>query len=60
MAELLFAHSDLFAHQRMGRPDRFSLMCTEASQALQSIPETPRRKELLARIQATLKKESGL
>jgi hypothetical protein len=60
MAELLFEQSDLFAFQRMGRPDRFTLMCYEAAQALQSIPETPHRKELLAKIQATLKKENGV
>jgi hypothetical protein len=60
MAELLFEQSDLFAPQRMGRPDRFTLMCREAAQALQSIPETPHRKELLGRIQAALKKENGV
>ena len=60
MAKLLYQESDLFGPQRMDRPDRLMLMCREAFQALQSVPQTEDRKELIAKIQETLKKNGGV
>jgi hypothetical protein len=60
MARFLYAQSDLFAPQRMGRPDRVVLMCREAAHALESLPPNERRKKLIAKIQDTLKSAGGI
>jgi hypothetical protein len=59
-AGLLFEESDLFGAGRMDRPDRFLLMCREARQALQSIPQSDETNELAMKIEETLKKASGI
>lgn len=59
MAGLLYEQSELFGPRRMDRPERLKLMCHEALTALQSLPLTEDRKELITKIQGSLKKSGG-
>lgn len=59
MAGLLYEESDLFGPQRMDRPNRRLLMCSEALRALRSLPPNDGSKTLAAQIQETVKKIAG-
>jgi hypothetical protein len=60
MAKLLYEESELFGAQRMDRLDRFVLMCREARDALRAIPQSEETRELVIKIEDTLKKSSGV
>jgi len=49
-AKALVELSDLFGSQKLDRPDRVTLLCNEAEQALKSIPATKETKDLMGRI----------
>lgn len=59
MAGLLYEESDLFGPQRMDRPNRRLLMCSEALRALRSLPPSDDSQKLAAEIQDTVKKIAG-
>jgi hypothetical protein len=60
MAKLLYEESNLFGPGQMYRPDLVTLMRREAVQALQSIPRTQDRNELLRKLQETWKGRGGV
>jgi hypothetical protein len=60
MAKLLYEESNLFGPGQMYRPDLLILMRREAVQALQSIPRTQDRNELLRKLQETLTGRGGV
>jgi hypothetical protein len=60
MAKLLYEESHLFGPGQMYRPDLLVLMRGEAFQALQSIPRTEDRSEMLRKLQETLKGTGGV
>jgi len=56
MAKSLQERSELFAYNKLDLPERVKVMCQEALDALQQIPQTKETKALAAKLQATLKK----
>jgi hypothetical protein len=55
-AKALYDVSALYGPKRLDQPNRLQVVCQEAIEALQSIPETKETKALTAKIQASLKK----
>jgi hypothetical protein len=55
-AKSLFEQAELFGPTKLDQPNRLVLMCREATEALESIPETKETKQLLGKIQAARKK----
>lgn len=55
-AKTLYDLSALYGPKKLDLPNRLQMMCQEAMDALQSIPETKETKALATRIQASLKK----
>jgi len=56
MAKSLQERSELFGPNKLDLPERVKIMCQEALDALQQIPQTKETKALAAKLQATLKK----
>ena len=56
VAKALYDQSALFGSTKLDQPNRLRLMCQEATDALQAVPETKETKALGAKIQAALKK----
>jgi len=56
LAKELYDRSDLFTATKLDHPARLRLLCQEALEALQGVPESKDSKALTARIQAALKK----
>jgi len=56
LAKQLFDRSDLFIATKLDHPGRMRLLCQQALDALQGVPETKDTKALTAKIQAALKK----
>jgi hypothetical protein len=56
VAKMLFDSSELFGSMKMDQPNRLRLLCQEASEALQGVPESKETKALTTKIQAALKK----
>lgn len=56
LASELFALTDLYAPKKMDQAGRIKLLCTEATEALASVPENAETKKLKAKIDAALKK----
>jgi hypothetical protein len=56
VAKALFEQSDLFGGKMLDQPNRLKMMCQEALEALQSIPETGDTKQLQGKIEAVLKR----
>ena len=55
MAEALYEHSQLYIRRKMDQPDKLKILCGRAGDVLKQLPESKERKELLSKIQATLK-----
>jgi hypothetical protein len=55
MAEALYQHSQIYTRRKMDEPDKLKILCGRASDVLKQLPESKERKELLSKIQATLK-----
>jgi hypothetical protein len=56
VAKMLYDSSELFGSMKMDQPNRLRLLCQEASEALQGVPESKETKALTTKIQAALKK----
>ena len=56
VAKMLYDNSDLFGSMKMDQPNRMRLLCREASESLQGIPESKETKALTTKIHAALKK----
>lgn len=59
VAKALHDESALFGGTKLDRPDRLKMMCTEALETLKGVPENKDTKQLMAKIQASLKKIKG-
>ena len=53
---LMQEQSDLFTGNKLDQPRRLKLMSEEALEALRAIPQTPKSKSLIEKVQARLKK----
>jgi hypothetical protein len=53
---LMQEQSDLFTGNKLDQPRRLKLMSEEALEALRAIPQTPKSKSLIEKIQGRLKK----
>jgi hypothetical protein len=60
MARLLYQQANVFGAKGLDRIDRYLVMCREALETVQSIPQTPETKLLAAKIEATIKNVSGI
>jgi hypothetical protein len=60
MARLLYHQANVFGAKGLDRADRYLVMCREALEALNSIPQTPETKQLADKIEATMKNVSGI
>jgi hypothetical protein len=58
MAKSIYELSDLYAPMKIDKPDRQKLFCSQALEALQTLPETKETKALNSKIQAVLKKKT--
>jgi len=58
VAQALHTQSDLFSASKLDKPDRVRMLCEQAREALQAIPETKESKALDTKVQGTLKKLS--
>lgn len=56
IAKSLQEQSELFGSNKLDHPGRLKVMCQEALEALQAIPQTKETKALAAKLQASLKK----
>jgi len=56
MASMLHEQAQLFGPAKLDQPPRVKMLCTEAKEALDSLPPTKQTKDLLNKIQGTLKK----
>lgn len=56
VAKALYDQSELFGSKKMDQPNRLKVVCQQALDTLQAIPETKETKALAAKIQASLKK----
>jgi hypothetical protein len=56
VAKMLYDNSGLFGSMKMDQPVRLRLLCHEATESLQGVPESKETKELTTKIQAALKK----
>src|SRR3954466_8010336 len=56
VAKMLYDNSELFGSVKMDQPNRLRLLCQEATEALQGVPESKETKALTTKIQAALKK----
>ena len=59
VAKDLYDRSDLFTATKLDHPARLRLLCQEALEALQGVPESKDSKALTTKIQAALKKIKG-
>jgi len=57
MAASLHDQAQLYGPMKLDEPDKMKMMCQQALDALKSVPETPRTKELSAKIDKTMKAE---
>jgi hypothetical protein len=55
MAGALYEHSQLYIRRKMDEPDKLKILCSRAAGVLKQLPESKERKELLSKIEATLK-----
>ena len=58
-AKALHDRSELFGSRKLDQPNKLQALCSEADEALKSIPETKDTKALSKKIQAALKKVKG-
>jgi hypothetical protein len=56
IAKAMEEQSELFSSKKLDHPGRMKVMCQEALDAVQSIPQTKETKALAAKLQASLKK----
>lgn len=56
MATLLHEQAQLFGPTKLDQPQRVKMLCDEAVEALKTVPASKQTKELMTKIQATLKK----
>lgn len=56
MADAMHNSAALYTRNKLDEPQKMMILCTRAEEALKSVPESKETKELLAKIQATLKK----
>lgn len=56
MAGAMHDTAQVYSRNKLDDPQKMEIFCTRAQEALQNVPESKERKELLAKIQATLKK----
>jgi hypothetical protein len=59
VAKDLYDRSDLFTATKLDHPARLRLLCQEALEALQGVPETKDSKALTVKLQSALKKVKG-
>jgi hypothetical protein len=55
MAGALYDHSQLYIRRKMDEPDKLKILCGRAVGVLKELPESKERKELLLKIEKTLK-----
>jgi hypothetical protein len=56
MAAAMHDTAEVYSRNKLDDPQKMEIFCTRAQEALKSVPESKERKELLAKIAATLKK----
>lgn len=56
MATMLHDEAQLFGPTKLDQPQRVKLLCDEAVEALKAVPASKQTKELMTKIQATMKK----
>jgi hypothetical protein len=56
MANALLEQSDLYTRTRLDRPDRVTMLCNDALEALKNLPASKEAKELTQKLQKNLKK----
>jgi hypothetical protein len=55
MASALYDQSQIFARQKLDDPEKMKLFCTRAQEALKAVPESKTTKDLLGKIEKSLK-----
>ncbi len=56
MAKALYDESQLYTHDKLDDPDKMTIFCQRAQDALKTVPESKDTKDLTAKIQKVLKK----
>lgn len=56
MATALLEQSDLFTRTKLDRPDRVTMLCNDALEAVKNLPPTKETKDLMQKLQKSLKK----
>lgn len=56
MATALLEQSDVFTRTKLDRPDRVTMLCNDALEAVKDLPPTKETKELMQKLQKSLKK----
>ena len=58
MAQALYEHSQIYGRRKMDEPQKLKVLCGRASDVLKQLPDSKERKELLSKIQSTLKENN--
>jgi hypothetical protein len=59
MAQSLYDQAQLYSRRKMDEPDKLKFLCDRAADVLKQLPDSKQKKELLSKIQASLKENKA-